>query len=140
MLQTEFIPALGEGSQALLIALHGLGDSTAGYRWLPQGLRLPWMNYLLVNAPDRYYDGYSWYDHERDADPGVSAKAVRIGTVLPTRGRLAPLGEAVRGVLTGAFDALGDAGGLHGRRVVLEVAEYEPDRESGLAAAERLLA
>jgi phospholipase/carboxylesterase len=25
-------------------------------------LRFPWLNYLLVNAPDSYYGGYSWYD------------------------------------------------------------------------------
>lgn len=77
---------------------------------------------------------------ERDFDPGVSDKVVRIGTVLPTRGRLASLGEAVRGVLAGSLGALDAEGGLHGRRVVLEVAAYDPDRESGLAAAERLLA
>ncbi len=45
-----------------MIVLHGLGDSVAGYTWVPQLLRLPWLNYLLVNAPDPYYGGYSWYD------------------------------------------------------------------------------
>lgn len=71
MLQTEFIPSKSEGSRALLIALHGLGDSSAGYRWLPQGLRLPWMNYLLVNAPDPYYGGFSWYDFTGDQRAGI---------------------------------------------------------------------
>jgi predicted esterase len=61
-LNTEFYSARDKPSRALLIALHGLGDSTAGYRWLPQALAWPWMNYLLVNAPDPYYGGYSWYD------------------------------------------------------------------------------
>ena len=32
--------------------LHGLGDSIEGYRWMPEALDLPWLNYLLVNAPD----------------------------------------------------------------------------------------
>ena len=45
-----------------MIVLHGLGDSVAGYTWVPQALQLPWMNYLLVNAPDAYYGGYSWYE------------------------------------------------------------------------------
>jgi hypothetical protein len=38
--------------------LPGLGDSIEGYRWLPEAMDLPWMNHLLVNAPDQYYGGY----------------------------------------------------------------------------------
>lgn len=45
-----------------MIMLHGLGDSIEGYRWFPEAMRLPWLNYLLVNAPDEYYGGYSWFD------------------------------------------------------------------------------
>lgn len=51
--------------------LHGLGDSIEGFRWLPEAMQLPWMNYLLVNAPDQYYGGYSWYDFAGDLLPGV---------------------------------------------------------------------
>ena len=29
------------------------------------------MNYLLVNAPDPYYGGYSWYDFAGNQDEGV---------------------------------------------------------------------
>jgi phospholipase/carboxylesterase len=29
------------------------------------------MNYLLVNAPEPYYGGYSWYDFASDPAPGV---------------------------------------------------------------------
>ena len=71
MLETEFYPATDKNSKRLLIALHGLGDSPAGYRWLPSALRLPWMNYLLVTAPDEYYGGYSWYDYAGNAAPGI---------------------------------------------------------------------
>src|SRR5687768_11650122 len=71
MLDTEFIPALSNNSRALWIMLHGLGDSIEGYRWLPQVMRLPWMNYLLVNAPDEYYGGYSWFDFTGVIAPGV---------------------------------------------------------------------
>ena len=53
MLDTEFIPAVQKSSR-LMVVLHGLGDSVAGFRWLPEALGLPWMNYLLVNAPDDY--------------------------------------------------------------------------------------
>ncbi len=71
MLITDFIPAAQAGSNRLLVALHGLGDSMEGYRWLPEMLRLPWLNYLLVNAPDEYYGGYSWYDFATNPAPGV---------------------------------------------------------------------
>src|SRR5438445_4595707 len=71
MLDTEFIAAEERDSRRLLIMLHGLGDSTAGYRWMPEGLNFPWLNYLLVNAPDEYYGGYSWYDFAGDIAPGV---------------------------------------------------------------------
>jgi phospholipase/carboxylesterase len=71
MLETELIPALEPNSRQLMVVLHGLGDSMEGYRWLPDLLRLPWLNYLLVNAPDSYYGGYSWYDYAGDPGPGI---------------------------------------------------------------------
>jgi phospholipase/carboxylesterase len=72
MLDTELIPAPDRASQRLMIVLHGLGDSAEGYYWLPQALQLPWMNYLLVNAPDEYYTGYSWFDLMGNPGPGIA--------------------------------------------------------------------
>ena len=54
-----------------MVMLHGLGDSIEGYRWMPEAMRLPWLNYLLVNAPDDYYGGYSWFDYPDNYRPGV---------------------------------------------------------------------
>lgn len=71
MLRTEFIKAADPDSRALLIMLHGLGDSLEGYRWMPLALKIPQLNYLLVNAPDSYYGGYSWYDFAENPGPGV---------------------------------------------------------------------
>ena len=71
MLENEFIPAREKGSRRLWVMLHGLGDSIEGYRWLPEAMGLPWMNYLLVNAPEPYYGGYSWFDFAGDMVPGV---------------------------------------------------------------------
>ncbi len=71
MLETKLIPAKHSDSKRLLIVLHGLGDSMEGYAWMPQTLQLPWLNYLLVNAPDRYFQGFSWYDYAGDAATGV---------------------------------------------------------------------
>ncbi len=71
MLDSEFFPAADKNSKRLLLALHGLGDSAAGYRWLPSTMNLPWLNCLLVNAQDSYYGGYSWYDYTGDEGKGV---------------------------------------------------------------------
>lgn len=71
MLETELVPARERDSRRLMIVLHGLGDSREGYRWMPDELRLPWLNYLLVNAPDEYYGGYSWYDLYHQPEPGI---------------------------------------------------------------------
>ena len=70
MLHSELVPAREKNSRRLMVMLHGLGDSLEGYRWLPEALDLPWLNYLLVNAPDEYYGGYSWFDLN-DVVPGV---------------------------------------------------------------------
>jgi phospholipase/carboxylesterase len=71
MLHGEFIPAADPSSRRLFVVLHGLGDSAAGWRWLPGALNLPGLNYLLVNAPDAYYGGYSWFDYPGDIAPGI---------------------------------------------------------------------
>jgi phospholipase/carboxylesterase len=69
MLHSELIPA-AEKSSRLMVMLHGLGDSIEGYRWFPEAMNLPWLNYLFVNAPDEYYGGWSWFDLI-DIAPGV---------------------------------------------------------------------
>jgi phospholipase/carboxylesterase len=71
MLQTELIPAIQKIEPRLMIVLHGLGDSMEGYRWLPQAMQLPWLSYLLVNAPDPYYGGFAWYELDGDSGPGI---------------------------------------------------------------------
>ena len=71
MLDHEIIPAADKSSRRLMIMLHGLGDSMEGYRWFPDAMRLPWLNYALVNAPDDYFGGYSWFDFHGDFLPEI---------------------------------------------------------------------
>jgi len=71
MLHSELVPAFEKNSRRIFVVLHGLGDSMDGWRWLPSALNLPWMNYLLVNAPDEYYGGWSWFDYPGEIAPGV---------------------------------------------------------------------
>lgn len=70
MLHSELIPAADKNSRRLMVMLHGLGDSIEGYQWFPEAMNLPWLNYLLVNAPDEYFGGFSWFEIS-DMLPGV---------------------------------------------------------------------
>lgn len=71
MLYHELIPAGVPDSRRLMVMLHGLGDSIEGYRWWPQALGLPWLNHVLVNAPDEYYGGGSWFNFPDNSLPGI---------------------------------------------------------------------
>lgn len=55
----------------MMLVMHGLGDSMEGYRPLVAELGIPEMNYLLINAPDHYVSGYSWYDIYDNPEPGI---------------------------------------------------------------------
>ena len=51
-----------EATQRTLVFLHGLGDSLAGWSFLPEALELPWLEVVLVQAPIAYGPGWSWYE------------------------------------------------------------------------------
>ena len=87
MLETRLIPAGEKESRRLMVVLHGLGDSMDGYGWLPSALRMPWLNYLLVNAPDDYFGGYSWFDFEGDAATGIERSRKLLFELLDDQGQ-----------------------------------------------------
>lgn len=97
-LHAELVPAQDSASKHLFIMLHGLGDSIEGYRWFPGAMNLPWLNYLLVNAPDEYYGGYSWFDYQGDIVPGVKRSREALFELLDAqRGAGFPSGETILG-------------------------------------------
>lgn len=77
---------------------------------------------------------------ELDLDPGLSSEAVRVGTLLPAEGPLAPLGQAVRGMLEAFFARVNNGGGVAGRRLELVVADASGDPEQRIEKLEELLA
>lgn len=75
LFESRYVPPLRPpadgGPERVMIVLHGLGDSLHGFSFLPQALNLPGFSYLILNAPDAYYGGYSWYDYGADPRPGI---------------------------------------------------------------------
>ncbi len=69
-LSCDWVPA-STPSGKLLVVLHGRGDSSQGFHWMPETLAFRELNYLLVNAPDQYFGGKSWYALPPDEAPGV---------------------------------------------------------------------
>lgn len=63
-------PESGKINQVLIV-MHGLGDSIQGYTWLPYEIPLKDTGYLLLNAPDDYYGGYSWFNFPEPMAPGI---------------------------------------------------------------------
>jgi phospholipase/carboxylesterase len=60
-LNNIFIPSKVP-SKKLMIILHGRGDSSQGFNFLPAYLDIEDLNYLLLDAPYEYFGGRSWYD------------------------------------------------------------------------------
>lgn len=68
----RYVPAkIKHPQERVVIVLHGLGDSLSGYGWFPSELAIDDLSFLLVNAPDSYYGGYSWYDFLEEPAPGI---------------------------------------------------------------------
>ncbi|SDN16424.1 cytochrome c/ABC transporter substrate-binding protein [Pseudomonas jinjuensis] len=74
-----------------------------------------------------------------ERDPGIEQGVLRIGTLLPSSGPLAGVAETVAGVLNGGIESINEAGGIHGRRLELVVADPGADRLGAEAALRRLL-
>ena len=128
MLTTSMVPAARKESRRLMVVLHGLGDSMEGYGWLPQTLGLPWMNYLLVNAPDEYFGGYSWFDFEGDSKPGIDRSRVLLFDLI---GDMAGRGYPVKEMTLFGFS--------QGSLMVLETGLRYPNVFAGLVCVSGFL-
>ena len=84
-LETLFIPAANPDSRRLMVVMHGLGDSLESYRMLSSEIGLPWLNYLLVNAPRPYGPGFSWFDFPGDPAPGAQQSYILLQELLDTQ-------------------------------------------------------
>ena len=68
-------------SKQLVVVLHGRGDSSNGFLWLQEALAIDSLHFLLLNAPARYYSGFSWYDLPPNELPGILQSRKLLGEV-----------------------------------------------------------
>lgn len=77
---------------------------------------------------------------ETDYDPGITQDSMRLATLLPLSGRLAPLGEAMHAVLQAYVEDLNSGGGVNGRMIELEVIPFGNGAEEALSNLRETLA
>jgi ABC-type branched-subunit amino acid transport system substrate-binding protein len=75
----------------------------------------------------------------RDHDPGISESSIVIGAVLPTKGPLGEMGQAIKSTITAFFDDLNNSGGIFNRRIELRFAESGETPAATRANIERLV-
>ena len=80
-LNNIFIPSKVP-SKKLMIILHGRGDSSQGFTFLPPYLNIDEMNYLLLDAPYFYFGGFSWYDLPPNQLEGIASSSAILADIL----------------------------------------------------------
>lgn len=82
-LNNIFIPSK-TASKKLMVILHGRGDSSRGFTFLPPYLDMDDMNYLLLDAPYFYYGGFSWYDLPPNQLEGIAYSSAILAEIFDT--------------------------------------------------------
>ena len=82
-LNNIFIPSKVT-SKKLMVILHGRGDSSRGFTFLPPYLNMDDMNYLLLDAPYFYYGGFSWYDLPPNQLEGIAYSSAVLADIFDT--------------------------------------------------------
>lgn len=91
LFRSHFIPAQ-KASNKLMIVFHGRGDSMKPFKVFNQELGVKDINYLLLNAPRKFLDGYSWYGeppYERSGVIKIREKVFKLLEDLQEQGWLA---------------------------------------------------
>jgi ABC-type branched-subunit amino acid transport system substrate-binding protein len=76
---------------------------------------------------------------DSQSDPAISGSAVQIGTVIPTDGRHAGLGQAIRKTIQAVFDEVNASGGINSRQLELAVGGWTDDGNPEIWAARDLV-
>ena len=85
MLTHRLIPAATVATTHWCLVLHGLGDDVNGWAPVTEALTIPGLGYVLVQAPDDYCGGFSWFPIPGISDP-VSTRADMQAGITRSRG------------------------------------------------------
>jgi ABC-type branched-subunit amino acid transport system substrate-binding protein len=74
-----------------------------------------------------------------DRDPGLSETGIRVGMLVPARGALAEMGQAIKSVVAAYFEEVNGQGGIYNRKIELKFAETGDTAAATSASVERLI-
>lgn len=74
-----------------------------------------------------------------DRDPGVTDTSIRVGMLVPAKGALAEMGQAIRAVVAAYFEEVNGQGGIYNRRIELKLAESGDTPAATASNVERLI-
>jgi ABC-type branched-subunit amino acid transport system substrate-binding protein len=74
-----------------------------------------------------------------DRDPGLTEKSITVGTIVPIKGELAGVGQAVKATLVAFFDEVNSRGGIYNRKVELKFVETAETPAATAANLRRLI-
>ena len=76
---------------------------------------------------------------QKDFDPGLKDQSIRIGTILPSSGQSAIIGQAMVEVMAAYFEDINSQGGIYNRKLKLIASPYDTAGESAISDARRLM-
>ncbi len=76
---------------------------------------------------------------DSQSDPAISGSTIRVGTVIPTDGRSAGLGKAIRQIIEAVFDEVNANGGVNERQLTLAVGGWSDNGNPEIWAARDLV-
>jgi ABC-type branched-subunit amino acid transport system substrate-binding protein len=76
---------------------------------------------------------------QSDLDPGITETSVRIGTIVPTEGKMVQIGRGVLEVTAAYFEEINSRGGIYNRRLELVKSSFDNTKDSALSNITRLV-
>jgi ABC-type branched-subunit amino acid transport system substrate-binding protein len=74
-----------------------------------------------------------------DRDPGLTETSIRIGMLVPAKGALAEMGQAIKSVIAAYFEEVNSQGGIYNRKIELKFAETGDTAAATSANVSRLI-
>ena len=75
----------------------------------------------------------------KDFDPGLKEQSIRIGTMLPSSGQTAKIGQAMVEVIAAYFEDINTRGGIYNRKLKLIASPYDTAGEPAVSDAAHLM-